>query len=109
MDVKTYLVYLPQWDNAFNQEILIDFQKKIDQKVGNENTGININYTPFNEVTKFTVAVWALGLTEKDNKMIIDKVEKFLEQEKIEYIQFESCLKINEEKVYIEIENCPRF
>lgn len=108
MKVKTFLVYLPKLDIAFDQEKLSGFQKEIDNVVGFEKSGINLNHTPDNKLTSFTVALWALGKTEVENREIIDKIESHLHEKQIVFQEYESYLVWNEERVYIEIETRPR-
>lgn len=49
MRVRTYYVYLPKYDIAFNQDKLIDFQSELDKVVGFNKCGLNINSTPLNK------------------------------------------------------------
>ena len=107
MKVKTYLVYLPELNIAFDQDKLSGFQKELDEVTGFEKTGINLNHTPYNKITRFTVAIWALGRTEDENREIMNKAEKYLEEKNIVFHEYESYLSWNEEKIYIEIEARP--
>lgn len=108
MKVRTYLVYLPKLDIAFDQKKLDDFQKEIDEVVGFEKSGINLNHTPYNKATSFTVALWALGRTEAENREIMDKIESYLREKDVAFHEYESYLTWNEERIFIEIETRPK-
>lgn len=103
MKVRTFLLYLTELDIAFDQKKLNDFQKILDDNVGAKKTGIVLYPTPYNVVTTFTVVLWALGSTEEENRKIIDKVKKLLNENNIVFKDAESYTIWNEQKVYIEI------
>lgn len=107
MRVKTFFVYLPDLDIAFDQEKQSIFQTELDANVGFAKTVIDVNETPFNKTTSFTVAVWALGISEEENVDIIRKVEQFLNKKQILYKEHESYIEYNEGGIYIEVESPP--
>lgn len=104
MKVKTFLIYLPSLDIAFNQEKLQNLQKELDDIVGYKKSSIVLYSTPCNEVTSFTVVLWALGRTEAENREIIDKATAYFQEKDVPTYEAENYLMWDEEKIFIEIE-----
>ncbi len=105
MKVRTFMAYLPELDIAFDQKKLDQFQKTIDDIVGSERNGIVLYHTPYNPVTSFTVGLWALGRTEKENREIMDKARTYLGKENIRVEETCAYVIWNEGKFYTEIKN----
>lgn len=104
MKVKTFLIYLPALDIAFNQEKLQNLQKELDDIVGYKKSGIVLYPTPCNKMTSFTVVLWALGRTEAENREIIDKATVYFQEKDVPTYETENYLIWDEEKIFIEIE-----
>lgn len=101
--VKTYVLYILDSDLAYEDERLEELQNELDNDIGAPNSGLTVNYTPMNEVSKYTVGIWALAKTETENKDIIDQIECILKSKKLTYSKSETYVILDGETWYKEL------
>jgi hypothetical protein len=94
---------VPKLDIAYDQDKINTIQKELDDLVGFQKSGITLNHTPYNKVTQYTIAIWALGRTEEENQKIMNEIKAYLQNKNYESSEYESYIIWDEGKIYIEI------
>ena len=100
--VKSYLVCLPKWEYALNDEHIEDMREKLNSLVGKGKYEIIPKQVPYNNL-EYIAQIWAFDVKEQLNRNIISAVEKYLDENGIEYTEYSMYLPLNESRFFAEL------
>ena len=100
MKVITYYIIILNYCIAFDDLKINELQKELDGIVGVNKSGVNVNSTPNNTFSEYSIGIWALGNSMIENREIIDSIEECMKKKGFDFVEHESFLTINSAEYY---------